>query len=178
MYRTIQDRCRIPWKGGARLIPLDILLPIILLPTLASIAAMNCWCTFTVFLSLPFIVCYFMKLFETYNQNSKFFFSWTLTSCALLMSVFEFLVVPQLEILPEENYIFMAFVLLASIFIYYTRNTSVVSMGEYCDIESESSSDIDRFCRSCRMKQPLRVMHCNICGHCILKGEYHCVWWV
>ncbi|KAF4517124.1 hypothetical protein B566_EDAN008883 [Ephemera danica] len=53
---------------------------------------------------------------------------------------------------------------------------SIKSVGEYCENQEESCSGADRYCRSCKMKQPLRSQHCSICDYCVIKWEYHCVW--
>jgi hypothetical protein len=171
IYRVMQDRCRIPWKGGAKIIPLDVILPFVLLPILAVIASINAWCTFIVFLALPFLTLFSLQFFGKYFPNSKFFFSCTLSSGVWLLMIFEYLVIPHLEILPSENFVFLAQILIGSLFLSSAKFASVKSTGEHGSSAKNDSGPTD-----CRAKCPPDSMHCTICEAVVVKKEYHC-WW-
>jgi hypothetical protein len=174
IYRVVQDRCRIPWKGGALSVPLDVILPFVLLPILACIASINVWCTFVVFLTLPFLTIFFTRFFGQHLPLTKFFLSCTLSSGIYLLMIFEYLVVPHLEILLSENFIFLSQVVIGFLFLFSARLTTVKYAGD--DGNPVEISATDSVCKSCRLKCPSDAMHCNICNFCVTKGEYHC-WW-
>lgn len=173
IYRVVQDRCRIPWKGGARTVPLDVVLPFVLLPILACVASINAWCTFIVFLTLPFLTIFFKRFFGQHLPLTKFFLSCTISSGIYMIMIFEYLVVPHLEILVSENFIFLAQVVIGSLFLFSTRLTTVKFVG---DDGNPTENGVDLVCKSCRLKCPPDAMHCAICNCCVTKGEYHC-WW-
>ena len=33
-----------------------------------------------------------------------------------------------------------------------------------------------RMCHDCGQVQPPRTFHCEVCQHCVLKGDHHCFW--
>lgn len=173
IYRVVHDRCRIPWKGGARTVPLDAVLPFILLPILACVASINAWCTFIVFLTLPFLTIFFTRFFGQHLPQTKFFLSCTISSGIYMIMIFEYLVVPHLEILLSENFIFLALAVIGSLFLFSARLTTVKFVG---DEGNHTENGVDLVCKSCRLKIPPDAMHCTICNCCVTKGEYHC-WW-
>ncbi|XP_065332622.1 palmitoyltransferase ZDHHC23-B [Cloeon dipterum] len=168
MYRVIQDRCRIPWRGGAKTVPLDVVLPTVLLPLFALVASVNVWCTFITFLLIPFIIFYAKKFYGEINPRSKFFLSWSVTSAISLLLIFEFIVIPRLEILPSENFVFIVLLMLGISLLCAARFTSTQAMGD-----EEGSNQA---CKVCRIKCPQDTMHCSICDHCVLRADYHCYW--
>lgn len=58
MLLTFQDRIRLPWKGGAKKLSLDTILPIIMIPALLAIAAINSYCSAIVFIAIPVFLSY------------------------------------------------------------------------------------------------------------------------
>lgn len=118
IMNIFQDRLRIPWKGGAKQISIDSALPIVLQPLLAYIAAQSVWCTVLVSLIMLLSMCYLYSIFIQFLPRTKFFFVWTLTSAILLLLVFEFSVVPFLEIMPHENCVLMGLVISSAICFY------------------------------------------------------------
>lgn len=116
MLLTFQDRLRIPWRGGAKRIACEAVLPVLLLPILTSVAAINMFSTIAVCIATPAIL-----MFVSYRAKksaggtrprTKFFFMWSLTTVVYLWIIFE-IWVPVLELLPEENVALIALTLLS-----------------------------------------------------------------
>ncbi|XP_059472856.1 palmitoyltransferase ZDHHC23-B [Neocloeon triangulifer] len=163
MYRVLQDRCRIPWKGGARPVPLDFILPVFLLPLLGLFASLSVWCTVAVALIIPFLIFYSKKFYQQYFPLNKFFLSWSLTSAVCMFFVFELMIIPRLEILPSENFLLIVALATGLVFLVKTRLATV-------SVNQENDEKVSQ--KGC----PIELMHCNICDHYVLGGEYHCYW--
>ncbi|XP_018058569.1 PREDICTED: palmitoyltransferase ZDHHC23 isoform X2 [Atta colombica] len=155
---TVCERLRNPcgWRAGAKQISVDAMLPLVVVPILAVIAAQAFLCTVAVFLVTPVFVYYLHHNFLRFLLRTKFFLMWTITSVLMMMLVFEISVVPLLEILPEENLVFM-------------ENAGVVDVLELGDGSGE-------LCATCRRRIPPKAHHCRLCQTCILNREYHCKW--
>ncbi|XP_069691820.1 palmitoyltransferase ZDHHC23 isoform X1 [Periplaneta americana] len=169
---TLQDRLRIPWRGGAKQISLDSALPLVVQPLLAYIAAQSVWCTAVVALVLLLCMFYLYSTFVRFLPRTKFFFVWTLTSIVLLLLVFEFSVVPFLEIMPHENCILIGLVISSGICLYKVRSRAEQNFVVHSDMGEET----ELVCSVCRRRVPPRTFHCRICQACIVKRDHHCVW--
>nr|CAD7586057.1 unnamed protein product [Timema genevievae] len=178
---TFQDRLRVPWRGGAKQISMDSLLPIILQPLLAYIAAQNVWCTLLVFVSIHICIFYMYNIFMKFLPRTKFFLMWTLTSIVLLMTVFEINVVPLMEILPEENFVLIVFVVAALACAYKVRSRAPLNHVPHIDPADATGmvgngKATEEVCSVCRKRVPPRTFHCRICQACVTKRDHHCVW--
>lgn len=109
------DRIRL--LGGVRRISIDAILPIVLLPLMFSIAAINFYLMITVCIVTPIFLGFAQWLRKSFAPNSKFFFMWSLWSGIYLWILFE-MTVPLMELLPEENFIFIA-TLFGAAFCFY-----------------------------------------------------------
>ncbi|KAI4460538.1 zinc finger dhhc domain containing protein [Holotrichia oblita] len=100
---TLYDRLRIPWKGGARRISMEACISIVLVPIFLLIASISPGWTIisasTMILFLTYVKCRISKS----NPRMKFFFAWMNTSFVVVYLIFEFVVIPFLQILWEEN---------------------------------------------------------------------------
>nr|CAD7439911.1 unnamed protein product [Timema bartmani] len=178
---TFQDRLRVPWRGGAKQISMDSLLPIVLQPLLAYIAAQNVWCTLLVFVSIHICIFYMYNIFMKFLPRTKFFLMWTLTSIVLLMTVFEVNVVPLMEILPEENFVLIVFVVAALACAYKVRSRAPLNHVPHTDPVDATGmvgngKATEEVCSVCRKRVPPRTFHCRICQACVTKRDHHCVW--
>lgn len=155
------------------------MLPLLVVPTLAIIAAQAVLCTIVVFLATPVLVYYLHHNFLRFLLRTKFFLMWTITSILMLMLVFELSVVPLLEILPEENLLFMICVV-GGIWCGYRAKLNADSTAQEGAINmqglelGEGSGDL---CTMCRRRAPPKAHHCRLCQTCILNREYHCKWY-
>ncbi|XP_018568652.1 palmitoyltransferase ZDHHC23 isoform X2 [Anoplophora glabripennis] len=163
MMSTLQDRLRIPWRGGAKQIAFDAALPIFIIPTMLALASVSLWWTIFSFTTVTiFLTLIFNFLIKTI-PHTKFFFVWTLTSITVLYIIFEFVVIPFLEILVEEN-IALSIFIFGFVICWYlmkvrTKHLNKLGVG---DIEFG--------------KMGSRIQNCSVCQMKIPDRDHHCVW--
>lgn len=177
---TVWERLRNPcgWRAGAKQISVDAMLPLLVVPTLAVIAAQTVFCTVVVFAATPILVYYLYHNFLRFLLRTKFFLMWTITSVLMLMLVFEISVVPLLEILPEENLLFMVCVVGGIWCGYRAKLNADVAAQEGAVVQGlELGEGSGELCVMCRRRAPPRAYHCRLCQTCILNREYHCKWY-
>ncbi|XP_034950432.1 palmitoyltransferase ZDHHC23 [Chelonus insularis] len=166
------------WRIGVKQISIDAVIPL-LLPAITIIAAQSVFLTVIVFILTPIVVYHLDHNFLRFLPRSRFFLMWTITSVVMLMLVFEMCVVPLLEILPEENYVFITGVIGGIYCGHKTRAKADATNqddAENQNISLESEKGSGELCITCRKKISPRTYHCRICQTCILGREYHCKW--
>ncbi|CAH8612521.1 unnamed protein product [Dicrocoelium dendriticum] len=52
----------------------------------------------------------------------------------------------------------------------------IAKLGDPQDYPALNLSVPVRFCRHCRLEQPLRCRHCPDCNRCVMKFDHHCPW--
>ncbi|XP_054264054.1 palmitoyltransferase ZDHHC23-like isoform X1 [Macrosteles quadrilineatus] len=172
LFSVLKDRFRIPWRGGARQLNIDSIIPIILLPALGYIAAQGVWISVVVFTSLPIFLIYTHYIFMRISSQTKFFYVWTLVSVILIVSVFEVPVVVTLDIQPEEHKMFLLFTILMVFCGVKTRLTA-----EQSHVKGDVKIDESLLeCAVCHKSVLPRTFHCCICRTCIIKRDQHCAW--
>lgn len=119
----LQDRLRIPWRGGAKIIPVDCLLPVILVPALLYIAAFGLGASIVVFLITIGGFVFFKNKIITNFSRTNFFFIWALWSAIWLLVIFQ-ITLPLYEFLPEENIVFLLLFTVSLLLFYRTRRLS------------------------------------------------------
>lgn len=103
--------------GGVKQISIDAILPIVLLPLMFGVAAINFYFMITVCVVMPLLLGYAQWLRKSYAPRTKFFFMWSFWSGIYLWILFE-MTVPLMELLPEENFIFITTLFAAAICFY------------------------------------------------------------
>lgn len=177
---TVWERLRNPcgWRAGAKQISVDAMIPIFAVPTLAVIAAQTVLCTIIIFVATPILVYYLHHNFLRFLLRTKFFLMWTITSVIMLMLIFEMSVVPLLEILPEENLVFIVCVVGGIWCGYMTRvNADSATQESSLSHGLELGEGSGELCITCRRRAPPKAHHCRMCQTCILNREYHCKWY-
>ncbi|XP_014216930.1 palmitoyltransferase ZDHHC23 [Copidosoma floridanum] len=163
-------------ESRLRNISVDAVMPMFMVPILLLTASENVICTVLVFSTSPFFIYYLHVKFLRFFTRTKFFFMWTISSVLALMLVFEFSVVPLLEILPEENLIFIICVVGGLICGHETRRKSdcmsQVSTSQTLEL-GEINQDV---CSTCKRHVTPQAIHCKICQTCVLGKKYHCHW--
>lgn len=114
----VRDRIRL--VGGVRQISIDAILPIVILPIMFSVAAVNFYLLIIVCIVMPLFLGYAQWFRKTYAPRTKFFFMWTLWSGIYLYALFE-MTVPLMELLPEENFIFITTMFAAAFCFHKVR---------------------------------------------------------
>ncbi|XP_077525380.1 zinc finger DHHC-type palmitoyltransferase GABPI isoform X2 [Amblyomma americanum] len=181
------DRIRVPWLGGAKRVELDLISPIILLPTVLLLACHSWTMLMITFSVLPFALYFTHRRCLRNRTRTKFFLSWTVTSLVVLLGVFQLEVVPYLEILFSENTVLMLAVAFTCLCAYQVHSCppDLVATGvtleagksaEVCSVNVPYSETEDAKCSVCQVVQPPRCSHCHLCGRCFLKRDHHCVW--
>lgn len=165
--------------AGPKQLSYDAVLPLILIPLLTLLAAQNLTCTILVSLATPPFISYLNHNFLRFVVRTKFFFMWTLVSVTGLLVIFQTSVVPLLEILPEENFIFVACVVGGLLCGYKTRQTAdqVNQDVPLLDGLELGEGAEDEICGVCQKRAPFKAHHCRLCQTCVLSREYHCRWY-
>ncbi|XP_033231181.1 palmitoyltransferase ZDHHC23 [Belonocnema kinseyi] len=175
LWDRVRNHCT--WNGGAKQISVDAVIPLFAVPVLAVIAAQNLLCTVLIFVITPLLIYYLHNNFLRFLLRTKFFFMWTITSVLMMMLVFECSVVPLLEILPEENLVFIVCVVGAMCCGYKTRILADQIIQEGNHVQGlELGEGSGELCPNCRRRAPPKAFHCRVCQTCILGREYHCKW--
>lgn len=102
---------------GAKQISMEAILPMVLLPAMLCIAAINVYWTIIVCVAIPLLLGYAQYVRRHHLPRTKFFFMWAFWSIVYLWILFE-MTVPLTELLPEENFIFIA-TMFGSVFGFY-----------------------------------------------------------
>lgn len=148
MWLTVKDRLRIPYPGGARPLFCESFLPlfIILFRWVSYIyfvnnlmymqkkfthcsqltAAINVYSTCIVCILLILVLFYARRKYQRGNQRTNFYFYWFSWSVAYLLVLFQ-TNVPIMEVLPEENLLFIVLLTLMLI-CFYMVSPSVQSL--------------------------------------------------
>lgn len=158
---TIRDRLRIPWRGGAKQIAPDCILPIILIPVTLIHAALSFWRTvISFFLLFIFFFLFSCHLLRTVPKT-KFFYVWMITSLVVLYAIFEFVVIPFLQILVEENIALSLLIggFLLCLYLTRGRNNALENAGMDFGVNPG-----------------LRMHNCSICKISVPDKDHHCVW--
>lgn len=136
MLLTFQDRLRIPWRGGAKRISMEAVVPGAVLPLMLGLAALN---EVTLYIILITIIVFLGNAHLYMKRNhvkTKFFFMWLMWSILYMIAGLEF-AVPLLELLPEENFILVVMACLTGYLMWMTRKHSTACH----DFPSRSTED-------------------------------------
>lgn len=159
----MNDRLRIPWRGGAKQVTVGAIMPAIVIPVTILLSSFSAYITFSLGTSVLIAICYLLYDLPKNFPNTKFFASWTICTIIIQYFIFQIVVVPFLEILVEEN-IALGFLICGFIiFTYYMRKKSA-------NLYNNESSLI--------MKEDTsRNIQCNICQIQVPAWEFHSYWY-
>jgi palmitoyltransferase len=164
-------------EGGVRQLSFDALIPIFTVPTLMVIASQSLACTIIIFTISPPLIYYFYRNFLRFIMRTKFFLMWTITSVLMLLLIFEISVVPLLEILPEENLVFVICVVGGVACGYKTKQNAYQATQENSLLQGLELGEGDaEICNICKKSTFQKAFHCRLCQTCISEREYHCKW--
>ncbi|XP_066145453.1 palmitoyltransferase ZDHHC23-B isoform X1 [Euwallacea fornicatus] len=166
LINTMRDRLRLPWIGGARQIAFDALLPIFILSLMFLIAANSLWWTVFAFSTVAMFLSLIFNFLIRAIPKTKFFLVWTITSIVLLYFIFEFVVIPFLEILVEEN-IFLSVLIFGFVMCLYFTKVRANQLTAVLENEIDLSLN---------GKDVIGFYSCKICNTRIPDKDHHCVW--
>lgn len=119
---VVEDRCRIPWKGGAIRLQLDVIFPVFLVSCsilIASYGPVWTFVSFTGTFALLFAFYRVCRHHRSSGQRTRVFFVFTLTSIAAMYYMFLAFVITYRELFLWE--ILLLSVLLATMVYYILR---------------------------------------------------------
>lgn len=186
MVANIQDRFRIPWRGGARRISLDSAVSLVLFPAILYFAALGFWQTILLFPLVALFLFYIHHTVRKYRVATNFFYVWTLTSALLVFMIFQFLAVPMLDINSNESIIITITMVATTACFYFTKKHATKSHLKQ-DLEMTNVNETDENivllnevediqCASCKRVVPPRTYHCFVCKTCVIQQHIHSYW--
>jgi len=160
---VIEDRLRLPFKGGALRLPLGKVLPVILLPSLLYIASLHPLLLLFSSLLLPVLFFVALRLLFKHRPQSQFFLYWSYSSAACLIYLYEVKLVGLFWDLPKivswwENLVLVVLAL-ASIEAYRRLRVQAA--------RTRKSSGEERNCRICERRVEGKDHHCVWLGLCV-----------
>lgn len=173
---TIQDRIRIPWRGGAKQISADTLIPVILVPLTILVAAFDLILTVLIVILTPIFLNHSFNWFRAHHPKTKFFEMWWIMSFVVVAFIFEVKVISLLEIWPEENITLGILIVLFAFCAYRVKTTADKGQHSIGLLDEENCLEGSDFCSICKRKRQERMYHCNICQLCVPERDYHFVW--
>lgn len=122
---TIADRCRIPWCGGngAIQVRLDVIVPIIVVPSCILLGTIGPIMTVGALIAMPFLMFIFYRMWRRQHTKvrTKFFSTWANTSIIFSYFVFQTFVVAFRKILLWEFLLFFTALLALLYGLYLTK---------------------------------------------------------
>ncbi|XP_061184157.1 palmitoyltransferase ZDHHC23-like [Saccostrea echinata] len=107
LFKTIEDRCRVPGilGQGAIKLRLDVIVPVITIPVCLFLATIGPVMTAVMLTMMPIFLLWFYRMWKrnTKKDRTLFFYSWGLMSVVTIFVVFESCVVGFREILLWEH---------------------------------------------------------------------------
>lgn len=107
--------------GGIKQFSIDAIVSVVLIPVVLCIAAIDLYCMLLMCVLVPLFLGYAQWMRRSYAPRTKFFLMWSMWSAIYLWLLFE-MTVPLLELLPEENFIFISAMFVAVFCFYRVRN--------------------------------------------------------
>lgn len=197
---TLSDRLRLPWRGGAKKVPLAV---VAALPCVLSVLLLGCYSwtltiiNYVVFLPvLIFSIHRFIRRqvihdnTSTYGLNgsrdvkkyprSTFYFAWLTESVVFLLLIYYTQVIAELKISPYENLLFVIFTGISCTSFYLVRKTSCAGFEPLNAPDNMYGETIEngtwRVCGECERQVPRQASHCRTCNTCYLLRDHHCIW--
>nr|BAN20977.1 hypothetical protein [Riptortus pedestris] len=118
----ISERCRVPWKGGARQCSFSVILPIVMIPLFLIAAAQGVWMSVVTFAFLPIFLIYFHFIFMKFYSYTPFFFVWNIGTFFTIFIIFEYIGVTLLEIRKKNHKWYMVFLIASLSFLLLCSN--------------------------------------------------------
>ncbi|TMW47497.1 hypothetical protein DOY81_007427 [Sarcophaga bullata] len=136
MLLTFQDRLRIPWRGGAKRISMEAVIPGVVVPLVIGLSALNEITSYIMLGTTIVFLIYAHHFVKRNHVKTKFFFMWLIWSMVYQVMGLEF-ALPLLELLPEENFVLVVMACITVYLMWLTRRYSLSCQ----DLPSRSTED-------------------------------------
>ncbi len=193
------DRLGLPCCAiGPLRLEISVLPPMVLIPGLLRVAAMNCVLGVVVLTALPGLVLWYYYVTHRRKRRTLFFLSLALFSLAYMYYLFLTEIVPKGDVSNLQLVTATTGMMLTLISLVRTKqgpgfvqsrslaqginsiSTNIPGDSAQCNGIRQSNGEKEgkKLCPVCRLVRPPRAGHCRICGACVLRMDHHCVWWV
>ncbi|KAK2190597.1 hypothetical protein NP493_75g09010 [Ridgeia piscesae] len=124
LIATIEDRCRLPWLYGAIQIKLDVVLPMLAVPSGLLLASVSLFWTVVAAVIFPTLLLLFYRVWtrQLRHRRSQLFYIWGVTSLVITYYIF-LLVVSYREILAWEMLLESSLFMLTLCALYHARKS-------------------------------------------------------
>ncbi|XP_051949242.1 palmitoyltransferase ZDHHC23-A isoform X2 [Xyrauchen texanus] len=196
----IADRLGLPCCAiGPLRLELSVLPPMVLLPGLLRVAAINCVLGVVTLTALPGLVLWYYYVTHKRKRRTLFFLSLALFSLAYMYYLFLTEILPRGDVSSLQVVTATTGMLLTLISLVRTKqgpgfvnshslalnSSSTTNQSKNltqdstpCNGINQSKGKIEekkKWCPVCRLVRPPRAGHCRICGTCVLRMDHHCV---
>ncbi|XP_055055004.2 palmitoyltransferase ZDHHC23-A isoform X1 [Misgurnus anguillicaudatus] len=200
----IADRLGLPCCAiGPIRLELSALPPMVFLPGLLRVAAINCLLGVVILTAIPVLVLWYYYVTHRRKRRTQFFLSLALFSLAYMYYLFLTEILPRGDVSNLQLVTATTGMVLTLISLVRTKRgpgfvtsqtlalglngtSTVANLSKYshqdsapCNNLSQSNGQIEgkkKWCPVCRLLRPPRAGHCRICGACVLRMDHHCVW--
>lgn len=196
------DRLGLPCcTVGPLRLELSVLPPMVLIPGLLRVAAINCLLGVVILTALPVLVLWYYYVTHRRKRRTLFFLSLALFSLAYMYYLFLTEIVPRgdvshLQVVTATTGMMLTLISLVrtkqgpgfvksqSLALGINRSsvtnqtTNLPLNPVLCNGVTQSKDVKKKLCPVCRLVRPPRAGHCRTCGVCVLRMDHHCVWWV
>ena len=124
LMATVEDRCRLPWLYGAIQIKLDVVLPMLAVPSGLLLASVSLFWTVVTAVIFPPVLLLFYRVWtrQLRHRRSQLFYIWGVTSLVVTYYIF-LVVVSYREILAWEMLLESSLFMLTLSTLYHARKT-------------------------------------------------------
>ncbi|TRY81581.1 hypothetical protein DNTS_012091 [Danionella cerebrum] len=181
---------------------LSVLPPMVLIPGLLRIAAIDCLLGVVILTALPGLVLWYYYVTHRRKRRTLFFLSLALFSLAYMYYLFLTEIVPRGDVTNLQVVTATTGMMLTLISLVSTKRgpgfvksqplalgvngTSATKQSTILPIKPTHFNGINqsqleknekkKVCPVCSLVRPARAGHCRICGMCVLRLDHHCVW--
>lgn len=173
----------------------ECLSPIVILPAFIYTAALGRDLSILVFVAMPVLFCVVYKRYMKMQYRTRFFYVWSLWSIVFGYMLFQS-TVPMMEVLPEENIIFLLLLVLTTFLFYKTKShafskaywPNAISSNATGHSDEEDTESSEKLINDSAQTENIdieaagerdtgnRVYQCSLCQIGIPEMDHHSVW--
>ncbi len=171
VWRDLEDRCRIPWPGGARSLPPEAFVPPIVVPAVLAASRGGAWLLVFAHVAAAAITVAAHRVLLPKRPSTTFFAVWAGAEAVSMLVVYELEVV-RLFALPNissfrDNFVLLSLLAAATFFAWRLRRMAADDLIKGPLPSTDGGEYIRRYCRACRGFVFGRDHHCVFLSTCI-----------